>query len=100
MCSLARRKAITEGWYFSCQCRRCLSATELGSHCNTVACAACGAAAVLPTAAADTAEWECGECGRRVAGAAVAETVHTFSERIKQQYETDRSDSLNPVIET
>ena len=31
-----RRPELSSGWYFSCRCPRCLSATELGSHLNSL----------------------------------------------------------------
>ena len=38
---LMRRRLMKEGWFFDCNCDRCMSGTELGSHMSSLICNSC-----------------------------------------------------------
>ena len=91
MCSLTRRRAIREGWYFDCKCRRCCDRTELGTHCNTLLCGDCGSGHVMPRDPLDyDTVWDCDKCEAQMRTEDALEMVEKFNEDIKQLYENDR----------
>ena len=36
-----RKRLMREGWFFDCNCERCISETELGSHMSSLVCSIC-----------------------------------------------------------
>ena len=36
-----RKKLMKQGWFFDCQCPRCMSGNELGSHMSSLICKLC-----------------------------------------------------------
>ena len=91
MCSLTRRRALKEGWYFDCKCRRCCDRTELGTNMNTLLCGDCGTGHVLPRDPLDyDTSWSCDNCQASSSSETVLKTVEKFNEDIKQLYENDR----------
>ena len=89
-CSLTRRRALAEGWYFDCSCPRCADPTELGTHVSSLACDHCGGWMMAGAPLEADTQWECGGCGARLASGEVDSLVTSFSDRIQRLYEEDR----------
>ena len=89
-CSLLRRRALSDGWYFDCCCPRCSDNSELGTQVSSLACAQCGGWMVARQPLEPDTEWECRGCGARLASSQVERMVTSFSNKIKRLYEEDR----------
>ncbi|XP_046405906.1 uncharacterized protein LOC124170904 [Ischnura elegans] len=92
--TVARRQHLRLSKFFSCTCRRCQDATELGTYLSALRCPACERAGsqgrVLPREPLDEAsEWQCDACQRYSVG---APSVAAIVERI-----TAESESLSSV---
>lgn len=46
--TMRRQQLVQSQWYFTCQCKRCLDPTELGSHTNSAMCPNCQDGIILP----------------------------------------------------
>ena len=89
-CSLLRRRALSDGWYFDCCCPRCSDNSELGTQVSSLACAQCGGWMVARQPLEPDTEWECRGCGARLASSQVERMVTSFSNKIQRLYEEDR----------
>ena len=91
MCSLTRRRTLSQGWYFDCCCPRCADNTELGTEGSSLACPGqCGGWVVARQPLEADTEWECRGCGARLERHEVEAAVSSFSDRIQRLYEEDR----------
>ncbi|KAF4530660.1 hypothetical protein B566_EDAN004899 [Ephemera danica] len=76
MCTAMRRECLKMGKYFSCECRRCVDPTELGSHLSSLRCSeqTCEGSVVSedPLRPAE-ANWRCTACGRTLDAMSVLE---------------------------
>ena len=87
--SVTRRRAkLKAGWFFDCQCARCESGTELGSHHSTVRCGECGEAGLLPPSCGEAdllpPSWQCHKCGRQEPEHEVTARLEKIFQEIKQ----------------
>ncbi|XP_023349162.1 protein msta isoform X2 [Eurytemora carolleeae] len=92
-CSILRRPKLLAGWYFECNCKRCESADELGTHLNTQICKGCGSPSLLPTTPLQIgSDWVCqnSECLYRESEKDALKTATDLVDHIKTISKSDR----------
>ena len=81
--AVRRRPKLKAGWYFECGCDRCGSASELGTHHNTMVCPACGQPSLLPAKPRELdSDWVCA-CGFTSSNKEVLVSVEKLHSGIK-----------------
>lgn len=83
--TMKRREYLKRSKFFSCQCNRCQSPQELGTHLSSLKCNKCDPGLICPTDPLDdTAEWKCSNCDFKSPGANVAKMIETVEKEISQ----------------
>ncbi|XP_059097869.1 SET domain-containing protein SmydA-8-like isoform X2 [Tigriopus californicus] len=105
-----RRKILWEGWCFACQCLRCKSPSELGSHFSTLICGGPGGDGsncrgnLLPnldpnlTTLNDVTDYECDFCHSKADGTTVQKLEDQLTKAIESTF-TDDIEGLESILD-
>jgi len=93
-----RQKRLSSGWYFMCQCIRCLDPLECLSFASALACLKCKEGLILSSDPLDPeASWYCGDCGERREAEAITKLNNYFLDAIIEA--TDDCMGLDHLLE-
>ncbi|XP_058056982.1 SET domain-containing protein SmydA-8 [Anopheles bellator] len=83
--TVARQSILKASKFFTCLCARCVDPTELGTHFSSLLCSKCVGGLVVSTNPIDEqADWKCGHCDFKIAGAIVQKAVITMHNELDE----------------
>jgi len=90
--TMRRQQLVQSQWYFTCQCKRCLDPTELGSHTNSAMCPNCQDGIILPQQPTNlTSNWICDKCGEEK----LTSATHVMRLLLKVEAEISQAEGLH-----
>ncbi|EDS26607.1 conserved hypothetical protein [Culex quinquefasciatus] len=101
--TMVRQAALKSTKYFTCQCKRCLDPTELGTHFSSLKCQKCDNGVIVSSKPTDEeAEWHCTHCEYKLKGAAMAKAIQVMQAEIDElaymEYGPERLESFERVF--
>lgn len=101
--TLVRQAALKSTKYFTCQCKRCSDATELGTHFSSLKCQKCDNGVIVSSNPIDEeAEWHCTHCEYKLKGATMVKAIQVMQAEIDElaymEYGPERLEKFEQVF--
>jgi len=79
-----RRMEISNEWYFTCRCPRCVDPTEFGTFVSALKCNSCNEGLVLPHSSEEGSVWRCRFCSNPYEEEMVVESIEKLEEQLEK----------------
>ena len=88
--TMRRQQLVQSQWYFTCQCKRCLDPTELGTQANSAMCPNCSSGIIVPATPTNlTSHWTCDSCDKETSA------THVMRILLKVEAEISQAEGLH-----